>query len=53
MSVVLKDGTEVSVSGGFAGEEDGIQVCSGAFAVPVDLSQADHLLWGDTEIPLN
>lgn len=53
VSVVLKDGTEVSVSGGFAGEEDGIQVCSGAFAVPVDLSQADHLLWGDTEIPLN
>lgn len=53
MTVVLKDGTEVSASGGFAGEEDGLQVCSGAFAAPVDLTQADHLLWGDTEIPLN
>lgn len=53
MTVVLKDGTELSVSGGFAREEDGIQVCSAAFDAPVDLSQADHLLWGDTEIPLN
>ena len=53
VTVVLKDGTEVSASGGFAGEEDGLQVCSSAFTAPVDLSQADHLLWGDTEIPLN
>ena len=38
VSVVLKDGTEVSVSDTFAGEEDGIQVCSGAFAAPTFLT---------------
>ena len=53
LSVVLTDGTEVSAAGGFLWPEDGLQVCSGSFAAPVDLSQADHLLWGDTEIPLN
>ena len=25
----------------------------GFFARPVDLSQADYLLWGETEIPLH
>lgn len=53
LSVVLEDGTEVPVAGGFFTEEDGLQVCSGSFAAPVDLSRADHLLWGDTEIPLH
>lgn len=53
LSVVLRDGTEISIAEGFYGTEDGLQVCSGAFAAPVDLSQADHLLWGETRIPLN
>lgn len=53
LSLVLEDGTEVSVTGGFLGEEDGLQVCSGSFPAPVDLTQVDHLLWGETEIPLN
>ena len=53
LSLVLEDGTEVSVTGGFLGEEDGPQVCSGSFPAPVDLTQVDHLLWGETEIPLN
>ena len=53
LSLVLKDGTEVSVTGGFLGEEDGLQVCSGSLPAPLDLSEADHLLWGETRIPLN
>ena len=53
LSLMLEDGTEVSVTGGFLGEEDGLQVCSGSFPAPVDLTQVDHLLWGETEIPLN
>ena len=53
LSLVLKDGTEISVAGGFLGEEWGLQVCSGSFPAPMDLSQADHLLWGETRIPLN
>lgn len=53
LSVVLEDGTEISVAGGFFTEEDGLQVCSGSFSAPVDLARADHLLWGDTKIPLN
>ena len=53
MTLILKDGTEAGTFMGFQGQEDGLQVCSGSFPVPVDLSQADHLLWGDTEIPLN
>lgn len=53
LSVVLKDGTEVGFPLSFQGQEDGLQVCSGGFPAPVDLSQADHVLWGDTEIPLN
>lgn len=53
MTLILKDGTEVGFPMGFQGQEDGLQVCSGSFAAPVDLSRADHLLWGDTEIPLH
>lgn len=53
LSVVLKDGAEVTVTGAFFGEEEGLQVCSSAFETPVDLSQAAYLLWGDTKIPLN
>ena len=53
LSVVLKDGTEVSTSGGFQGQEDGLQVCSGSFGTPVDLFQAAYLLWGETRIPVN
>ena len=53
LSLVLKDGTEISVAGGFLGEEGGLQVCSGSFPAPMDLSVADHLLWGETRIPLN
>ena len=53
MTLILKDGTEVGFPIGFQGQEDGLQVCSGSFGAPVDLAQADHLLWGDTEIPLN
>lgn len=53
MTLVLKDGTEMGTFIGFQGQEDGLQVCSGSFPAPVDLAQADHLLWGDTEIPLN
>ena len=53
LSLVLKDGTEVSVTGGFLGEEDGLQVCSGSLPAPLDLSEADYLLWGETRIPLN
>lgn len=52
LSVVMQDGTEVQASGGFCGEKNGIRVCSGSFQTPVDLSQADHLLWGETKIPL-
>lgn len=52
MTLILKNGTEVGTSIGFQGQEDGLQVCSGSFPAPVDLSEADHLLWGDTEIPL-
>ena len=52
LSVVLKDGTEVATSSGFTSEENGIQNCSGGFPSPVDLSQVDHLLWGETKIPL-
>ncbi len=53
MTLILKDGTEVTPSGGFQGREDGLQLCSGSFAFPVDLAQADHLLWGETRIPLH
>lgn len=53
MTLILKDGTEVGFPIGFQGQENGLQVCSGSFGAPVDLAQADHLLWGDTEIPLN
>lgn len=53
LSVVLEDGTEVPITGGFFTEEDGLQVCSGTFGAPVDLSRAAYLLWGDTRISLN
>lgn len=53
MTLVLKDGTEMGTFIGFQGQEDGLQVCSGSFPAPVDLTQVDHLLWGETEIPLN
>lgn len=52
LTLVMQDGTEVQTSGGFCGEENGIQVCSGSFQSPVDLSRADYLLWGETKIPL-
>lgn len=51
--LVMKDGTEVQTSGGFCREENGAQTCAGSFPVPVDLDQADHLLWGETEIFLH
>ena len=53
MVLVMEDGARVPIASGFHGQEDGLQVCSGSFAAPVDLSRADHLLWGDTGIPLN
>lgn len=52
LSAVLRDGTEVSVNDSFSGEEDGLQVCSGTFGIPLDLAQVSYLLWGGTEIPL-
>ena len=52
LTLVMKDGTEVQTSGGFCGEKNGVQTCAGSFAAPVDLDQADYLLWGETEIPL-
>ena len=52
LTLVMQDGTEVQTSGGFCGEENGVQTCAGSFAAPVDLDQADYLLWGETQIPL-
>ena len=52
LSAVLRDGTEVSVNDSFSGEEDGLQVWSGTFGIPLDLAQVSYLLWGGTKIPL-
>ena len=49
--LVLKDGTQVEVASGFSKGDSGWMEQSGFFARPVDLSQADYLLWGETEIP--
>ena len=51
--LVLKDGTTVDLANGFGESGDGWVEQSGFFTRPVDLTQAEHLLWGDTEIPLN
>lgn len=53
LTLVMQDGTEVLASGGFLGQEDGLWFCSDAFDIPVDLTQADYLLWGETKIPLH
>ena len=51
--LVLKDGTQVEVASSFSKGGSGWMEQSGFFARPVDLSQADYLLWGETEIPLH
>ena len=51
--LVLKDGTQVDVASSFSKGGSGWMEQSGFFARPVDLSQADYLLWGETEIPLH
>lgn len=53
MTLVMKDGTQVSISNGFMEPEGELWTCSNAFKAPVDLSQAAYLLWGDTKVPLN
>ncbi len=51
--LVLRDGTRVEMANSFGEGGAGWEEQSGFFTRPVDLAQADHLLWGDTEIPLN
>ena len=51
--LVLKDGTQVEVASSFSKGDSGWMEQSGFFARPVDLSQADYLLWGEAEIPLH
>lgn len=51
--LVLRDGTRVEIANSFGGGGAGWAEQSGFFTRPVDLTQADHLLWGDTEIPLS
>ena len=51
--LVLKGGTQVEVASSFSKGGSGWMEQSGFFARPVDLSQADYLLWGETEIPLH
>ena len=51
--LVLRDGTRVEMANSFGEGGVGWEEQSGFFTRPVDLAQADHLLWGDTEILLS
>lgn len=51
--LVLRDGTRVEMANSFGEYGAGWTEQSGFFTRPVDLAQADHLLWGETKIPLN
>ena len=53
MTLVMEDGREIEVNEEFSGKKKDLQICSGIFGAPVDLSQASHLLWGDAKIPVN
>lgn len=51
--LVLRDGTRVEMANSFGEYGAGWTEQSGFFTRPVDLAQADYLLWGETKIPLN
>ena len=51
--LVLRDGTRVEMANSFGEYGAGWTEQSGFFTRPVDLAQADYLLWGGAKIPLN